>query len=214
MMMHAYDIDYLEDARDHLGEMLHYGVQDLGYGMDEFWELFCTSDIAKYFESGIPKYNAGMSGVELARNLLYEKLGITVETRSDRGISTGREYWTGWILARYQWEKNLSFRRLKELGIDAVTVSDMYIYHEADERKFIDRADEIIRNSLSSEENRLRRLRTYAHLTQKMLSEKSGVSLRMIQLYEQGQNDLSKAQVSVVISLAKALNCDIDQLVD
>ena len=42
----------------------------------------------------------------------------------------------------------------------------------------------------------------------------SGVALRMVHLYEQKQNDLSKAQVNVVISLAKALGCEVEDLID
>ena len=34
----------------------------------------------------------------------------------------------------------------------------------------------------------------------------------MIQLYEQGQNDIEKAQVHVVLKLAKALGCDVEDL--
>ena len=49
-----------------------------------------------------------------------------------------------------------------------------------------------------------------------MKSEKhaSGVTLRMIQLYEQRQNDISKAQVNVVISLANALGCRVEDLLE
>lgn len=36
----------------------------------------------------------------------------------------------------------------------------------------------------------------------------------MIQLYEQKQNDINKAQVNIVISLAKALGCDVEDLID
>ena len=36
----------------------------------------------------------------------------------------------------------------------------------------------------------------------------------MIQLYEQRQNDISKAQVNVVISLAKALGCRVEDLLE
>lgn len=39
------------------------------------------------------------------------------------------------------------------------------------------------------------------------MNQASGVSLRMIQLYEQGQNNLSKAQANVVKSLAKKTAC-------
>lgn len=40
------------------------------------------------------------------------------------------------------------------------------------------------------------------------------ITLRMIQLYEQKQNDISKAQVTVVINLAKALGCEVEDLID
>ncbi len=47
-------------------------------------------------------------------------------------------------------------------------------------------------------------------LSTQQLADASGVALRMVQLYEQRQNDLSKAQVGVVISLAKALGCEVE----
>lgn len=61
--------------------------------------------------------------------------------------------------------------------------------------------------------SQLKRLRKYYGLTQKALSESSGVTLRMIQLYEQGQNDLSKAQAHVVQSLARTLHCSVKDLI-
>ena len=36
----------------------------------------------------------------------------------------------------------------------------------------------------------------------------------MIQLYEQRQNDISKAQVNVVISLANVLGCRVEDLLE
>ena len=47
-----------------------------------------------------------------------------------------------------------------------------------------------------------------------VLSFTSGVSLRMVQLYEQRQNDISKAQAAVVLSLARALGCNIEDILD
>ena len=49
-----------------------------------------------------------------------------------------------------------------------------------------------------------------------MKSEKHAAlpTLRMIQLYEQRQNDISKAQVNVVISLANALGCRVEDLLE
>lgn len=214
MMMYAYNKLYLYDAMEHMGEMLEYVVYDLKLDLSSFWEMFCSSEVCRQFELGFPKYNAGMSGVELAREVIHEVTGQQIDTNYSAGPDCSPEYWAGWILARYQWEKNISFKRLSQLGLSATEVLGMYILHEADERKFVELADGIINERESLEENRLKRLRKYAHMTQKMLSERSGVSLRMIQLYEQGQNDLSKAQVTVVLNLAQALGCQVRDLIE
>lgn len=36
----------------------------------------------------------------------------------------------------------------------------------------------------------------------------------MIQLYEQKQNDISKAQVNIVLNLAKVLGCEVEDLIE
>ncbi len=60
---------------------------------------------------------------------------------------------------------------------------------------------------------RLKEFREAKGLTQKELSEKSGVSLRMIQHYEQGRKQLAKANAVTVITLAKVLSCDPEELI-
>lgn len=50
--------------------------------------------------------------------------------------------------------------------------------------------------------------------TQKKLAEKSGVSIRMIQHYEQGVKDINKAQAITVYKLAEALGCYTEDLLD
>ena len=48
---------------------------------------------------------------------------------------------------------------------------------------------------------------------QKQLAAQSGVTLRVIQLYEQNQLDLRRASVSLALALAKTLDCSIEDLV-
>ncbi len=48
---------------------------------------------------------------------------------------------------------------------------------------------------------------------QKQLAAQSGVTLRVIQLYEQNQLDLRRASVSSALALAKTLSCNIEDLV-
>ena len=60
--------------------------------------------------------------------------------------------------------------------------------------------------------NDLKSIRTFRGISQKILSEWSGVNLRMIQKYEQGTKDIKKASIVTVKSLAVALDCSIDDL--
>ncbi len=50
-------------------------------------------------------------------------------------------------------------------------------------------------------------IRKQSHFTQKELAELSGVTLRMIQAYEQGDQDIMKAKAQTVFALARVLGC-------
>ena len=125
----------------------------------------------------------------------------------------GREYWSGWILAYYQWITGKRFEDIFENGLPLSQIMSMYILHEADVSKFVDVADGVIERNKREKQTPLQKIRKARGFTQQELSEASGVSLRMIQLYEQKQNDISKAQVGQVVSLARALGCDVEDLI-
>lgn len=212
--MNAYNECYVYDASSILGEFFDYMTKDMHYKMDEAFELLASSNIGKSFGHGNSKYVAGVSGPELAWKLLYEVFGTWEEpVESTITLNRSLEYWVGWVLAQYQWTKNVSFRYLINHGLTASKVASRYILHEADISKFFEFADSVIEEAKTDEEPALKRLRKYYELTQRQLSEKSGVSLRMIQLYEQKQADISKAQVNIVTALAEALSCSVEDLV-
>lgn len=214
MMMNAYSELYLDDAMNNLGDMVEYAVCDLGYEPDQFFEWFISSGIADKFEKGNPKYVTGMSGFELTETVL-SAINIKYEKVEPAYIEfKGREYWGGWILAYYQWFTGKRFEDIVKGGLPLSTVLSMYILHEADESKFVEAANEILNRNKQKEKAKLHKIRKARGFTQQQLSEASGVTLRMIQLYEQGQNDINKAQVHVVVSLAKVLGCDVEDLLD
>lgn len=213
-MTTAYNELYLDDAMNNLGDMVDYAVRDLGYNPDEFFGWFISSGIASKFGKGNPKYIAGMSGYELAEAVLKKTNISFKKTEPSYEDFKGREYWAGWIIAYYQWITNKRFEDIVKDGLTLSTVFSMYILHEADESKFVESANEILSRNKQSQKSKLHNIRKARGFTQKELSDASGVSLRMIQLYEQKQNDISKAQVNVVISLAKALGCEIEDLID
>ena len=51
-------------------------------------------------------------------------------------------------------------------------------------------------------------------ISQKELSERSGVSIRMIQHYEQCVKDINKAQAMTVYKLAESLNCAVWEILE
>lgn len=212
MMMSAYNELYLDDAMNNLGDMVEYAVCDMGYEPDQFFEWFISSGIADKFEKGNPKYVTGMSGFELAEAVL-----TTTNIKHKHIEPTyieyqGREYWGSWILAYYQWLTGKRFEDIVKGGLPLSTIFSMYILHEADVSKFVEQANEILNRNEQNQKSKLHQIRKAGGFTQQQLSEASGVTLRMIQLYEQGQNDINKAQVHVVLRLAKALGCNIEDL--
>lgn len=60
----------------------------------------------------------------------------------------------------------------------------------------------------------LKKLRELRGLSQRKLSDLSGVNVRMIQYYEQGAKDINKAQADTILTLAKALNCNMEDLLE
>ena len=209
--MYAYKEIYLPDAREHLAEMFDYAINAYGMDSDEFWTLFVNSSLSKGLCCGEVRLLAGMSGYELFAALIYECMQKRISLEPIYAMDRSVEYWAGWALAYYQWSSGISYKSIYDSGIKLSDITDMYILHEAPDEKFVEIMNEKVRGS--HEEKMLKRLRRYCGLTQKELSEVSGVSLRMIQLYEQGQNDIAKAQAKVVQSLADALGTDVKELV-
>lgn len=60
----------------------------------------------------------------------------------------------------------------------------------------------------------LKKIRINKGISQSDLANQSGVSLRTIQEYEQGRKSLNKASGETLYKLAKALNCNIEDLLN
>lgn len=60
----------------------------------------------------------------------------------------------------------------------------------------------------------LKDLREKKGLSQSQLAELSGVNLQTIQHYEQGVRSINKTKVYTALKLSKALECDIEELIE
>lgn len=211
MTMNAYSKIYLEDAMNNLAVMLDYGGLADG-DSQRFFDRFIVSSISKQFEKGNPKYIAGHSGIELAELVLK----VTGAKKADITYTpSGRspEYWSGWALAYMQWHTGISFERLANLGVNLNTLIRLYpTLHETDITKVATTLFEIIECN-NNEFSPLKRQRKLAGLTQKQLAELSGVKIRMIQAYEQNDQNISKAEVATVMRLSKCLGCSVEDLI-
>lgn len=212
-MIHAYEETYLTDAMNNLGDMFDYAICDLGYEPEMFFSQFLSSGVAACFERGNPKYVAGLSGVELACEVIYRTEKKRPKVEPSEAIDKSPEYWMGWILAYYQWYSAYSFVYLNRRGLSASRVLSLYpTLHEADLSKFVSVADSIIEKSKNEDISNLKRIRQAKGITQKELARLSGVSLRMVQLYEQKQQDICKAEAQTLVNLSRALGCDASDL--
>lgn len=209
MMTHAYDEEYLEEAKDTLGTALEFAILNCHIKGQEFLQFFIISGIASEFSKGNIKYISGMSGIELALKVL-NKCGINPDCdyNLDR-IDYSPEYWCGSMIAHYQWYSGKDFSTiLKQLPYEKIR--NLYILHEADEQKALTSFDSITNQPT---ETNLARIRKQRGLSQSQLARKSNVTLRSIQLYEQRQNDISKAQYNRLAAIAQALQTDISALI-
>jgi DNA-binding transcriptional regulator YiaG len=200
---------------NNLGDMFDYAVIDCGYEADEFLTHFITSGIADAFGKGNPKYVAGLSGPELASEVAYRTRKERLDIMPSENVDKSPEYWSGWVLAYYQWHSALRFLDLRKSGLTMKRILSLYpTIHEADLSKFAAVADHIVKVNTPDSASRLQRIRRANGLTQKKLAEKSGSSLRMIQLYEQRRQDINKAHAATISRIANVLGCRVEDLLD
>ncbi|MBR4136954.1 MAG: helix-turn-helix transcriptional regulator [Bacteroidales bacterium] len=212
-MIHAYNHYYLEDAMNNLGNMLDYAVNAAGLDIAVFYEMFLASGVASQIEVGNPRYVSGLSGIELCHVVLEKSSDIDIKDVVYQPFERTKEFWAGWSLAYYQWYTAKSFLYIQRNGLDIKCLISLYnTLHEADLSKLVDTANSIIERHIAESPSILKTLRKQIHLTQSKLAELSGVSLRMIQAYEQGDQDIRKAEAQTVIALARALGCDVEMI--
>ena len=211
-MTHAYAESYLNDAMENFGEAFDYAVNACMIDIETFMGLFISSGYANLFGKGVPKVVSGLSGTELVMEVVNKAGTFYSFPKPQVEYDYSPEYWCGWILAYYQWKTGRTFKDI-EVNLSVTEILKMYpTLHEASEDKFVDTANAIIlrRNNTT----RLQRQRKQCGLTQKELSEKSGVKLRTVQQYEMKAKDINKAAVSTVFALSTVLGCRIEDLLE
>jgi DNA-binding transcriptional regulator YiaG len=211
-MIHAYDKKYLDDAMRNLGEAIDYTANSCNIEPDDFLEMFIAGGIANQFGSGVPKFVSGMSGTELAWEVIARSGRKSELPEATIVYDYSPEYWCGWILAYYQWFTGRSFKNIKQ-QITMKEILKLYpALHETSEDKFVDTVNRMIQRK--NPPTQLKTLRKSAGYSQKALSEKSGVSIRMIQQYEQRAKNINNAAGMNLAALAQTLGCKMEDLLE
>ena len=212
MEIRAYDELYLSSAQNILGHAVDFAVMTLEIEPNVFGNALAVSASGKQFAQGNPRYVAGMNGCELAREVLDDVKISYPDVADAMYLDKSPEYWAGWALAYYQWQTDISFMEImKAVSLDYI-IGMYLVYHEMDIEKFVEQMNQLMKAAYPH--TRLRRHRDNCRMSQAELAEESGVPLRQIQLFEQGQRDINKTAAVTLYKLSKALCCRMEDLLE
>lgn len=202
-MIHAYNKIYLSTVMRNIAALFDLAINAVGLDADVFAEQFVRSEVASGIEYGNPNYLSGKSPTEMLSQITHSDIEFT-QIPLDRTP----EYWAGWVFAYSQWYLNKSFAEILGVIPFSAIIALYHPYHEAAEIKTAERIQ-----SLFPSESPLKRFRILRNLSQKQLADLSGVKLRSIQCYEQGDIPIQNAQAETLYALAKVLDCTIEDLI-
>ena len=208
--MRDYKELYFDDSINVVADIFDYALNDVGLSLDMFTSIFINSREFKMIEICNPYYVGGRSGAEIAMEILKNAFEEIVLPRPSFHEQKNRYYWVGWAFAQYQLYSDSPYKDIVS-RIPLNELLNMYdAFHEMDISHFIESID--IKFKQRNKETKLKIFRVNAGLSQRELAEKSGVSLRLIQLYEQRANDINKGQFETICLLSRALKCDVADL--
>jgi len=211
-MIHAYREIYLSKAQSVLGDAFDYAINTCDIPGNDFVKMFIASSVSKRMANGEPAYLAGKSGIEIVVEIIEETKGQEIQIEVQEHFGRSKEYWIGWAVAYYQWHSSRKYNEIFKV----ISFEDLqkmyYTLHEADITKFVDIVDSRMKEFFP--ETNLKRIRIAYGFTQAELAERSGVSLRSIQMYEQRNKNINKANADTMYSLAKALGCTMEDLIE
>ena len=209
-MMRDYKELYFDDSVNVVADIFDYALNDACLSLDLFTSMFINSKEFKMIEICNPYYVGGRSGTEIAMEILKNTFEDIVLPRPNFHEQKNRYYWAGWALAQFQLYSDIPYRDIVS-RIPLSEILNMYdAFHEMDISNFIESMGKKFQER--NKETKLKMLRVNAGLSQRELAEKSGVSLRLIQLYEQRANDINKGQFETICLLSRALKCDVADL--
>ena len=212
MEMHAYYEGYLSNAQDTLGNMMDYAVNSCNMDAEDIFTMFIFSGAARQFEKGNPRYVAGMSGAELAKEAVLRITGKELTGPEEHYIDKSPEYWCGWILAYYQWRTGRSFKKICQT-VSVKEVLCMYsTHHEADEERFVDTINHIFAKKHTK--SYMQQIREKLDMSIEELAEQTGIDEAVLDDVEKNFSKVNSLDVAAVYRLSKILGCGMEDLIE
>ena len=196
-----YSETQLHRFMDKMGDAFDYAINDCQIDGTEFVKMFVASTACRKIENGEASYISGKSGIEIAIECVYEITGKELAVEPSEKFSRSAQYWCGWAVCYYKW---WSSRRYANI-FRAVSYEDMLGLYSALHESSVENIASVIDEKVRAfyPETNLKRIRTAYGCSQRKLAEMSGVSLRSIQMYEQRNKEINKAQSELLYHLQK-----------
>ena len=207
-----YSESQLNRFMDKMGDAFDYAINDCKIDGTEFVKMFVASTACKKIENGEASYISGKSGAEIAIECIYEITGKELSIEPSEKYSRSAQFWCGWAVCYYQW---WSSRRYADI-FKSVSYEDMLGLYQTLHELSVEKIASVINEKVRAVfyETNLKRIRTAYGCSQRELAEMSGVSLRSIQMYEQRNKDINKAQSESLYRLSKVLGCTMEDLLE
>ncbi len=207
-----YSESQLNRFMDKMGDAFDYAINDCKLDGTEFVKMFVASTACKKIENGEASYISGKSGAEIAIECIYEITGKELSIEPSEKYSRSAQFWCGWAVCYYQW---WSSRRYADI-FKSVSYEDMLGLYQTLHELSVEKIASVINEKVRAVfyETNLKRIRTAYGCSQRELAEMSGVSLRSIQMYEQRNKDINKAQSESLYRLSKVLGCTMEDLLE
>lgn len=145
-MIYTYSQMYLNDVQKNLGFFFQTALRYLRKSPAEVQQAFLQSEIPAQIEIGNPDFLCGKSGYELAIIAFdCDEAEAAIKESRKYPFYPQEEYWSGTVLAYYQWKAALSFEEiLSKFPLERI-LANYHLMHEADISKMVSVMDEVIR---------------------------------------------------------------------
>ena len=159
--------------------------------------------LSRRLGAGDPAYLAGRSGDEL-----YTLLTGDLVDPDIHDFDPTPEFWMGSMYCHLQWFFDRPFAEI----FAALPLAELRkLRKERRDAAFEAAIAKCVR--VFQPQTALKRLRAARQLSQSQLALVSGVKLRSIRAYEQGDLDIAKAQYDTLRALSAALSCMVEELI-